>query len=259
MDTVKNKGVLGVIPARYGSTRFPGKPLVRICSKPMIQHVYERAGDSKVIDKLIIATDNDEIYNCARSFGGEVVMTDESIPTGTDRTAEIAREYSYDIVLNIQGDEPLLEGAMLDRLAQPLIEDKTVSASTLVKRVTEERELTDPNMVRVILDKDGYALYFSRSVIPYYNYSDNKEDWINNHTYYRHIGLYGYRRDFLFTFVSLKESSLEKAERLEQLRVLENGYRMKAEVVDYTPYPVDVPEDIKIVEELMAEKERINA
>ncbi|MFC1558242.1 3-deoxy-manno-octulosonate cytidylyltransferase [candidate division KSB1 bacterium] len=251
MNGNSHNGILGVIPARYGSTRFPGKPLASICSKPMIQHVYERASGSKVIDKLIVATDNEEIFDCVKSFGGDVIMTDSSIPTGTDRAAEAARKYPYDIILNIQGDEPLLEGEMLDSLAKPLIEDETVYSSTLVKRITEERELTDPNLVRVILDKDGYALYFSRSIIPYYNYSDNKDEWINNHTYYRHIGLYGYRLDFLFTFIELKESSLEKAERLEQLRVLENGYRMKAGIVDYTPYPVDVPDDIPIVEEMI--------
>ena len=242
------KGVLGVIPARYGSTRFPGKPLAEICGKPMIQHVYEGSKGSKVLDKLIVATDNEEIFNMVKSFGGDVIMTDENIQTGTDRTAEVAKIYPYEVVLNIQGDEPLLEGWMLDKLAEPLIKDENIHSSTLVKRITELKELEDTNLVRVVIDKNGFALYFSRAEVPFYNSSPNKEEWIKNHEYYRHIGLYGFQRDFLFKFVELGESYLEKAERLEQLRVLENGYRMKVEIVDYIPYPVDVPEDIKEVE-----------
>jgi len=242
------KGVLGVIPARYGSTRFPGKPLAEICGKPMIQHVYEGSEGSKVLDKLIVATDNEEIFNMVKSFGGDVIMTGENIQTGTDRTAEVAKIYPYDVVLNIQCDEPLLEGWMLDKLAEPLIKDENIHSSTLVKRITELKELEDTNLVRVVIDQKGFALYFSRAEVPFYNSSPNKEEWIKKHEYYRHIGLYGFQRDFLFKFVELGESYLEKAERLEQLRVLENGYRMKVEIVDYIPYPVDVPEDIKEVE-----------
>ena len=247
------KGVLGVIPARYGSSRFPGKPIALICGKPMIQHVYERAKKSRILEKLIVATDNKEILETVESFGGEVVMTDVNIPTGTDRTAEVARIYPYEVVLNIQGDEPLLEGWMLDKLAEPLIKNKNIHSSTLVKKITETRELEDPNLVRVILDRNGFAIYFSRSIIPYYNSPKNRKDWINNHTYYRHIGLYGYQREFLFKFVEMGESLLEKAERLEQLRTLENGYKIKAEIVDFVPYPVDVPEDIEEVEKFIKE------
>ena len=245
------KGVLGVIPARYGSSRFPGKPLAEICGKPMIQHVYERAKKSDMINKLIIATDDKRIFDTVKTFGGEVVMTDENIRTGTDRTAEVVRMYPYEVVLNIQGDEPLLEGWMLNKLAEPLINDKNIHSSTLVKKITELKELEDPNLVRVIIDKNGFALYFSRTAIPFYNCSSDKKEWIKNHQYYRHIGLYGFQIDFLFKFVELEQSSLERAEVLEQLRVLENGYKMKVEIVDYTPYPVDVPEDIKIVERFM--------
>ncbi len=245
------KGVLGVIPARYGSSRFLGKPLAEICRKPMIQHVYERAKKSDMINKLIVATDNKKIFDTVKSFGGEVVMTDENIRTGTDRTAEIARMYPYEVVLNIQGDEPLLEGWMLNKLAEPLINDKNIHSSTLVKKITELKELEDPNLVRVIIDKNGFALYFSRASIPFYNGSQDKKEWLKNHQYYRHIGLYGFQIDFLFEFVELEQSSLERAEVLEQLRILENGYKMKVEIVDYTPYPVDVPEDIKIIERLI--------
>ncbi len=248
MELKVRKGVLGVIPARYGSTRFPGKPLAEICGKPMIQHVYERSKSSKILDKLIVATDNEEIFNMVKSFGGDVIMTGENIQTGTDRTAEVARIYPYNVVLNIQGDEPLLEGWMLDKLAEPLIKDENIHSSTLVKRITELKELEDTNLVRVIIDQNGFALYFSRAEVPFYNGSPNKKEWVKNHEYYRHIGLYGFQRDFLFKFVELGESSLEKAERLEQLRVLENGYMMKVEIVDYIPYSVDVPEDIKEVE-----------
>ncbi len=148
------KGVLGVIPARYGSTRFPGKPLAEICGKPMIQHVYERSKGSKVLDKLIVATDNEEIFDVVKSFGGEVIMTGENIQTGTDRTAEVAKIYPYEVVLNIQGDEPLLKGWMLDKLAEPLIKDENIHSSTLVKRITELKELEDTNLVRVIIDKN---------------------------------------------------------------------------------------------------------
>lgn len=245
------KGVIGVIPARYGSTRFKGKPLAEICGKPMIQHVYERARKSEILNKLIVATDNKEIFDRVKSFGGEVVMTDENIRTGTDRTAEVVRMYPYEVVLNIQGDEPLLEGWMLDKLAEPLIKNKNIHSSTLVKKITEIKELEDPNLVRVILDKNGFALYFSRAIIPFYNGSADRKEWIENHQYYRHIGLYGFQIDFLFEFVELEQSSLERAEVLEQLRVLENGYKMKVEIVDYTPYPVDVPEDINTVERFM--------
>jgi 3-deoxy-manno-octulosonate cytidylyltransferase (CMP-KDO synthetase) len=245
------KGVLGVIPARYGSSRFLGKPLAEICRKPMIQHVYERAKKSDILNKLIVATDNKKIFDTIKSFGGEVVMTDENIRTGTDRTAEIARMYPYEVVLNIQGDEPLLEGWMLNKLAEPLINDKNIHSSTLVKKITELKELEDPNLVRVIIDKNGFALYFSRASIPFYNDSPDKKEWLKNHQYYRHIGLYGFQIDFLFEFVELEQSSLERAEVLEQLRILENGYKMKVEIVDYTPYPVDVPEDIKIIERLI--------
>ncbi len=253
MESNIKKGVLGVIPARYNSTRFPGKPLALICGKPMIQHVYERAKDSVVIDKLIVATDNSEIFERVKSFGGEVIMTDENIPTGTDRTAEVAKIYPYDVVLNIQGDEPLLEGWMLDKLAEPLIKDKNIHSSTLVKKITEIKEIEDVNLARVILDKNGFALYFTRAIIPYFNSSDNKNDWINCHTYYRQVGLYGFQRDFLFKFIEMGESSLEKAEGLEQLRTLENGYKIKAEIVDFVPYPVDVPGDIEDVERFIKE------
>ncbi len=249
------KGVLGVIPARYGSIRFPGKPLALICGKPMIQHVYERAKNSKFIDKLLVATDNEEIFEKVESFGGDVIMTDDNIPTGTDRTAEAAKVFPYEVVLNIQGDEPLLEGWMLDRLAEPLIKNKNIHSSTLVKKITEIKELEDPNLVRVILDKNGFALYFSRSTIPYFNSSKDKNEWIKNHTYFRHIGLYGFQRKFLFRFVEIGESSLERAERLEQLRTLENGYKIKAEIVDFVPYPVDVPEDIETVEKFIKESD----
>ena len=219
----------------------------------MIQHVYERAKDSVVIDKLIVATDNSEIFERVKSFGGEVIMTDENIPTGTDRTAEVAKIYPYDVVLNIQGDEPLLEGWMLDKLAEPLIKDKNIHSSTLVKKITEIKEIEDVNLARVILDKNGFALYFTRAIIPYFNSSDNKNDWINCHTYYRQVGLYGFQRDFLFKFIEMGESSLEKAEGLEQLRTLENGYKIKAEIVDFVPYPVDVPGDIEDVERFIKE------
>ena len=221
----------------------------------MIQHVYERAKTSAVIDKLVVATDSAEIFEKVDSFGGEVIMTDENIPTGTDRTAVVARNYPYEVVLNIQGDEPLLKGSMLDKLAEPLIKDESIHSSTLVKKITGVKEIEDRNLVRVIIDRDGFALYFSRAAIPFYNDSADKEEWIKEHVYYRHIGLYGFQREFLFEFVKMGESPLEKAERLEQLRVLENGYRMKVEIVDFVPYPVDVPEDIKEVEKFMSKED----
>lgn len=236
--------ILGVIPVRFASTRFPGKPLAIISGKPMVQHVYERSKKSKSLDDLIIATDDSRIFSVAKGFGAKVVLTGEH-PTGTDRIAEVARNINTEIVVNIQGDEPVIDRRIIDDAVAPLIKDKKIVMSTLIHKIEKDDEIKNTNIVKVAVDKDNFALYFSRSEIPYYRNKDAKK------IFYKHIGLYVYRKNFLLEFVKMPQSRLEKAEELEQLRALENGYRIKVVLTNYSSIPVDVPEDIKKVEKFL--------
>jgi 3-deoxy-manno-octulosonate cytidylyltransferase (CMP-KDO synthetase) len=239
--------VIGVIPARYSSTRFPGKPLVDILGKPMIQWVYENATGSKLLDFLIVATDDERIYNVVKSFGGNVIMTPSDIQTGTDRVAYVLNEFDADIVANIQGDEPLLTSEMIDRAIEPFLNSEKVDISTLAVKINDVDLIFNPNVVKVVFDKDKIALYFSRSPIPFCRDAKNEKDWLKLGNFYKHIGLYVYSRESLLRFVSLRRSSLEEIEKLEQLRALENGFRIKVVISESDTIGVDTPEDVEKV------------
>ena len=235
--------VIGVIPARYSSTRFRAKVLADIMGKPMLQHVWERAKQSRMLDDLIIACDNEIIYNAAVEFGAKVVMTSKEHACGTDRISEVVNPLDVKIVVNIQGDEPLIHPMMIDDLARALSEDSSLNMATVMKRIEDPSQAGDPNVVKVVVDKDGFALYFSRSPIPYL--ADNSR--VKQTVYYKHIGLYGYTKDFLFTYKNLPVSDLERAEKLEQLRVLSAGFKIKVIETKFDTLGVDTPEDLEKV------------
>lgn len=235
--------ILGVIPARFASTRFPGKPLVDINGKSMIQRVYEQASQSKRLQKVVIATDDARIENHAKAFG-QVIMTKPEHPSGTDRCKEAldAIGESFDYVVNIQGDEPLIDPLQIDQLTS-LLADK-VELATLAKKITDTRQIENPNVVKVVTNQEGYALYFSRSVIPFIR-NANTEEWTNHFNFLKHIGIYGYRTDVLNAITRLKPGKLEQAESLEQLRWLENGYKIKIGLTEIENMGVDTPEDLE--------------
>lgn len=243
--------ILGVIPARFASTRFPGKPLAEILGKPMIQWVYERT--SQVFEHVYVATDDERIRKAVELFGGRVVLTSTSHQSGTDRCAEaleIVEKLSntkFDIVVNIQGDEPFIQPEQLRRVAACFY-DSTVQLATLVKQFSEKEDIFNPNSPKVILNKNGEAIYFSRSAIPFIRGKENSA-WQDNHPFYKHIGLYAYRCDILRAITKLVQSPLELAESLEQLRWIENGYRIKVEKTDMETLSVDTPEDLERVKE----------
>ncbi|MDP2915151.1 MAG: 3-deoxy-manno-octulosonate cytidylyltransferase [Candidatus Aminicenantes bacterium] len=231
----------GIIPARYGATRFPGKPLASILGKPMIQWVYEGAKKSKLLKRIIIATDDQRIVKAADEFGAEAVMTSTDHESGTERVAEAAAQVEAEIIVNIQGDEPLVGGEMLDALVIAL-DDPSISMATLMAKVTDMALLQDSHVVKVVTDKNGFALYFSRSPLPYQ---------APDH-FFQHIGIYGYRKDFLMNFHRLPVSRLERIEKLEQLRVLENGMPIQMIEIPRPTLSVDTPQDIIKVEKLLS-------
>ena len=238
--------VLCVIPARYASTRLPGKPLSMIAGKPMIQHVYERACQAQLPSEVIVATDNEQVEQAVKAFGGKAVMTSPDHPSGTDRLAEVALKYpDVDIIVNVQGDEPMIPPEIIDRLAEAFEGDDDLSMATM-KVLMNEDEYDDPSAVKVVTDLHGYALYFSRSLMPY---PRNKPA---DYKVYKHVGIYAYRRSFLLKYAALAPTPLERAESLEQLRVLENGYKIKVLESDFKGVGVDTPEDLTAVNELMA-------
>lgn len=236
--------ILGVIPARYGSSRFPGKVLVPILSKSMLQHVYERASQARYLTSTIIATDDERIYAAARAFGARVRMTSPNHPTGTDRVAEVASADNAELIVNIQGDEPLIDPDAIDAAILPMVHDPDLVMGTLKKRIEDPSEITNPNVVKVVTGHSGDAIYFSRCPIPYLR------DAGASTIHYKHIGLYVYRRDFLLEYSSLPVGPLEEAERLEQLRALENGYRIRVVETEYESLGVDTPQDLQRVLEL---------
>ncbi|MFK7896339.1 MAG: 3-deoxy-manno-octulosonate cytidylyltransferase [Myxococcota bacterium] len=237
--------VLAILPARYGSTRFPGKPLTPIAGKPMIQHVWERTREAKHVDAVAVATDDERIRDACLAFGATVEMTDANHPTGTDRLAEVAERYEHDLIVNVQGDEPLIEGFVVDAAIEAILGDESAAMSTIVHRA-EPAAFEDPNRVKVVVDCNGLALYFSRAPIPF-----RRND--TGLVPLQHVGLYTYRKDFLLDFVKLDRSPAEQAEELEQLRALENGHRIRvAEIEGWTSVPVDVPSDVALVEAELA-------
>ncbi len=233
----------GIIPARHASTRFPGKPLVKIAGVPMVQRVFERTREAKRLQAVFVATDDEAIAEACAGFGAPVLMTRSDHPTGTDRLAEAARNLEHDVIVNIQGDEPLIEGFVIDAAVEALLEDPETPMSTVVHAL-EAGALDDPNRVKVVLDRAGYALYFSRSPIPYER-SAASVTW-------QHVGVYAYRRPFLLHFVDLPRTPAEQAEELEQLRALEHGHRIRVAVIEgWRSVPVDVPAAVTTVEALL--------
>ena len=230
--------ILGVIPARFGSTRFPGKVLALISSKTVLQHVYERASQSRYLSKVIVATDDERVYEAARRFGAPVRMTRADHLSGTDRVAEVVSAEDASVVVNIQGDEPLIDPAAIDAAILPVVHDAQVAMATLKKRIEDPREIADPNVVKVVSDHRGNALYFSRSPIPYV-----REAGAPVAEAFKHIGLYVYRREFLLGYPDLPVGPLEQAERLEQLRALENGFKIRVIETEYESLGVDTPAD----------------
>ncbi|MFC2741396.1 3-deoxy-manno-octulosonate cytidylyltransferase [uncultured Selenomonas sp.] len=237
---------LCVIPARYASTRLPGKPLADICGKPMICRVLERARCARKPDKVIVATDDERICDAVRAEGGEALMTRTDHLTGTDRLAEVAEAYpAVDLIVNVQGDEPLIEPSVIDDLIAPFEMDENLPMATVMTRMEDAEEQLDPNNVKVVVDKLGYALYFSRSLVPYPRAAAGPV--------YKHIGIYAYRRDFLLRYARLEPTPLEKAESLEQLRALENGYGIRVLETDCRFVGVDTAEDLALVNKLYRE------
>ena len=245
---------VAIIPARFGSTRFEGKPLADILGKPMIQHVYEGVCQSRSIDEVIVATDDRRILEAVQQFGGRAVITSPEHFTGTDRVAEVARKLRSEIVVNVQGDEPLIKGSIIDKAIQPLLRDDTLDMSTLMTRIEEVKDWLNPHIVKVVVDKKGFALYFSRSPIPFPR-GLNVEKLLSGPSgqsllpkrVSKHIGVYVYRRKFLLGLSRMKPTPLEKLEKLEQLRALENGFRIKVVAANYEPICVDTPEDLQKV------------
>jgi len=236
--------IAGIIPARYASTRFPGKSLADIDGKSMIQRVYEAAAKSTSLSKLIVATDDERILRHVLDFGGDAVMTTATHPTGTDRCLDALQQIGpgYNYVINIQGDEPFINPAQIDDLAE-VLKDGSVELATQMIPVATSEELFDQGEVKIVLNSDMEAMYFSRMVIPFIKGVDEK-DWHRHHTYYRHVGMYAYRRDVLEKITQLPVSSLEQAESLEQLRWLEHGFKIKCTITRYESHCIDTPEDI---------------
>lgn len=237
--------IIGVIPARFASSRLMGKPLADIGGKPMMQHTYESASKSKLLHKVILAVDDEKVFQVARGFGAEVMMTPKDVQTGSDRIALVARKYeNAEIIVNIQGDEPFINGVMIDQAIEPLLFDKTVNVSTLARKIETIAELKSPSVVKVVFDYKNFAMYFSRSPIPFVREARSKEEILDKADIFKHIGLYVFRRESLLKFTQLAPTDLENIEKLEQLRMLENGFRIKIVETDFDSFSVDTPDDL---------------
>lgn len=241
------KTIVGIIPARFASSRFPGKPLIDIAGKSMIERVYAQAKKSGGLSEVIVATDHPAIEEKVRSFGGTVCLTSPDHPSGTDRCAEVLAkmEISCDAVLNIQGDEPFIDPRQID-LVCSCFDDARTDLATLIKKIVSAEVLFNPNSPKVIVDQQQFAIYFSRHPIPYIR-GFEQEQWLSRHTFYQHIGIYGYRPHILQQITRLPPSSLEKAESLEQLRWVENGFKIKTAITPFETIAIDTPEDLERV------------
>jgi len=244
---------VGVIPARWASTRLPGKMLVDIAGKPLIQRVWEQVKKAKTLSDVIVACDETHVVERARAFGANAVLTSHDHPSGSDRVAEAAAKTDAEIVVNIQGDEPLIAPELIDGLVDALSKDARAVMATAVKRIKTAEEFGNPNVVKVVIDQDGHALYFSRASIPF------KRDGAPAEfsKYFKHLGIYAYRREFLFTFCKLPKSFLEQEEKLEQLRVLEAGYKIKCVETDFETIGVDTAEDVARVVQCLKTKSNL--
>ncbi|MBZ5503450.1 MAG: 3-deoxy-manno-octulosonate cytidylyltransferase [Acidobacteriia bacterium] len=240
--------VLVVIPARHASSRFPGKPLAPIAGRPMIQHVVERVRRAQLVSQVVVATEDERIQRAVEGFGGEAVLTRPDHRTGTDRVAEVAAHRGADIYINVQGDEPLIDPSTVDALVSAMIEDESVQIATPCTAITHREDIVDPNVCKVTRDFEGNALYFSRAPIPWVRDAD--ESVAARH--WKHLGIYAFRRDALLEFPTLPPGELERIEQLEQLRWLENGFRIRVVETDYDAVSVDVPADLARVEKILA-------
>ena len=230
--------IFAFIPSRYASTRFSGKSLAMIAGKPMIQHTYGCAAKCPGISEVYVVTDDKRIFECVEDFGGKAVMTKEKHPSGTDRIAEAVEILGLadeDIIVNIQGDQPFFSPSVISDMVKPLIEDNTIPMSTLKYRINDPEEINNSNIVKVVSDNNDFALYFSRSTVPFYREKNSEQE------YYKHLGFYAYRKDFILEFSRMQSGKLENAEKLEQLRAMENGYRMKVVETDFDSIEVDSP------------------
>ena len=242
--------VLVIIPARFGSSRLPGKPLASIAGKPMIQHVVERVRRAQLVKSILVATDDERIKKAVEAFGGQAILTRPDHRTGTDRVAEVAAHVEAEIYINIQGDEPLIDPGTVDAVVSAMLGDKEIQIATPCAAITQPNEIMDPNIVKVARDFDGNSLYFSRAPIPWVR--DTKTTVAARH--WKHIGLYAFQRDTLLEFPTLPPGELEHIEQLEQLRWLENGFHIRTVETDYDAVSVDVPADIERVEKLLREQ-----
>jgi len=252
MGNSQNPKVLAVIPARHASVRFPGKPLTPIAGKPMIQHVYERVRRASLVWQVVVATEDARIQSAVEVFGGEAVMTRSDHRTGTDRVAEVAAHVPADFYVNVQGDEPLMDPGTIDTLVAAMTEDDSVQLATPCTAIKHQDDIMDPNIVKVVRDFESNALYFSRAPIPWVR--DTGGTITARH--WKHLGLYGFRRDALLEFPTLPPGELEHIEQLEQLRWLENGFRIRVVETEYDAVSVDVPADVERVEKLIAGQSR---
>jgi 3-deoxy-manno-octulosonate cytidylyltransferase (CMP-KDO synthetase) len=238
--------IVGIIPARFASSRLFGKILADIGGKPMIQHTYENAQKSKLINEIIIAADDSQVAKAARGFGAKVLMTPKEIKSGSDRAAFVAANLiDAKIIVNIQCDEPFISGVMIDQAIEPLIFDLSVNVSTLAKRIEGIEELRSPSVVKVVFDYNNFAMYFSRSPIPFVRDAKTNSERVQMGEIYKHIGLYVFRKDALLKFTKLPQTDLEKTEKLEQLRMLENGFKIKIVITEFDSLSVDTPDDLE--------------
>jgi 3-deoxy-manno-octulosonate cytidylyltransferase (CMP-KDO synthetase) len=239
---------VAIIPARYQSSRFPGKPLADLDGRPMIEHVYRRTAAAPSLGAVVVATDDAQIAQAVEAFGGIAWLTAPGHPSGSDRLAEVAAALTSPVIVNVQGDEPLVQPVMIEEVVAPLLADPSILMTTLRRRLVDAAGHSDPNVVKVVVDRDGFALYFSRSAVPYARHADARGEagpW-------KHIGLYAYRREFLLTFAGLAPTPLEQTESLEQLRALEHGYRIKTVETASDSVGVDTPADLEKVRRLLA-------
>ncbi len=239
---------IGIIPARYASTRLPGKPLKDICGKPMIQHVYERAQKAKLLDEIIVATDDKRIIDAVKGFGGKAVLTSINHPNGSSRAAEVVADLDCELIINIQGDEPLIKPEMIDELAEVIAAEKNLDSATLCYQIPEEN-FADENVVKVVRDRNDFALYFSRSIIPYPRNAEYQK-------VFEHIGIYAYRKSFLLKYNKLEKTPLSETESLEQLKVLEHGFKMKVPETrfKYEALSIDTLEDLEKARKIISEE-----
>jgi 3-deoxy-manno-octulosonate cytidylyltransferase (CMP-KDO synthetase) len=245
-----SRNVLAVIPARFGSSRLPGKPLASIAGRPMIQHVMERVRGAQLVSSILVATDDERILKAVEAFGGKAIITRSDHRTGTDRVAEVAAHVFADVYINIQGDEPLIDPGIIDAVIAAMLEDDSIQIATPCAAITQPKEIMDPNVVKVARDFDSNGLYFSRAPIPWVR--DTGATVAAQH--WKHIGLYGFVRDALLEFPTLPPGELERVEQLEQLRWLENGFRIRVVETEYDAVSVDVPADIERVEKILRDR-----